>query len=318
MKDIDEYLIAYSNLKNGLFKFQKDFLENNQLLNFYKYKFYGVPICLPVGLKYFDYSKSKIFKINKRSFAKHIFNTNNLDYVGVKKYFRFGDIFASNAEIKQKYKFKLNKYHKNIVNLKKQINKLKAKGLKVCAMQIRNVPHFGHEAIFKHITDNYDCLVINPIFGIKKPNDFSDFVISETLKFYSKSSSKIKFKPIYSNFHYAGPREALHHMSMRENLGFDFFYVGRDHAGAENLYGKLDSINYVKKFRKYFSIQPFFSNGGVYCSVCKDYIIENSCSHKKLKNISGTEFRSYLNNELYYPHANTHVQKIYFDNIVKK
>ena len=34
---------------------------------------------------------------------------------------------------------------------------------------------------------------------------------------------------------------------MRQQLGFKFFYVGRDHAGAENLYSDEAAIKLVKK-----------------------------------------------------------------------
>ena len=53
-------------------------------------------------------------------------------------------------------------------------------------MQIRNVPHFGHEAVFKHILSQFDCLYLNPIYGIKK-NDFSNKFISKALNFVKKN-----------------------------------------------------------------------------------------------------------------------------------
>ena len=36
-------------------------------------------------------------------------------------------------------------------------------------------------------------------------------------------------------------------MHIRENLGFKNFYIGRDHAGAENNFQPLDAIKTVKK-----------------------------------------------------------------------
>ena len=54
-------------------------------------------------------------------------------------------------------------------------------------MQIRNVPHYGHEAIFKYILSNFDILYLNPIYGIKKKNDFSNLYISKALKFIKKN-----------------------------------------------------------------------------------------------------------------------------------
>ena len=35
-------------------------------------------------------------------------------------------------------------------------------------MQIRNVPHYGHEAVFNHILSKFGYLYLNPIYGVKK------------------------------------------------------------------------------------------------------------------------------------------------------
>ena len=50
--------------------------------------------------------------------------------------------------------------------------------------------------------------------------------------------------------HYCGPREAIHHLNLREKLGFDIFTVGRDHAGAENVYHPQSAISLIKKITK--------------------------------------------------------------------
>ena len=65
-------------------------------------------------------------------------------------------------------------------------------------MQIRNAPHYGHEAVFNFILDRFDLLVLNPIFGIKKKNDFSDRFISKALKFMERKYKNIKFLPFFS------------------------------------------------------------------------------------------------------------------------
>ena len=51
--------------------------------------------------------------------------------------------------------------------------------------------------------------------------------------------------------HYCGPREALHHPNIREKLKFDYFAIGRDHAGAENVYKNDDAVKLVKKLEKF-------------------------------------------------------------------
>ena len=312
MIDQEEYLISYSNLKSNLFKNQKNFCDPELLKKFYKNTFFGFPICLPKGIKYFDYSKAKFFKIDINLFSKKIFKTNNINYVGVKKFFRYGNIFSYNVFLKNKYKSKVLRYVEKTSILKKKIKNHKSKNKKICAMQIRNVPHYGHEAIFKFILSNFDILYLNPIYGIKKKNDFSNLYISKALKFIKKKYKNVEFDPIWTNFHYAGPREAFHHLLLRQSIGFDNFYVGRDHAGAENLYSQTSAIRSVYKYKKKFKIRPFISRGGFYCKKCKDYVIKGTCKHQNLINISGTKFRGYMKKKLIYKHADENIQKIFF------
>lgn len=309
MNDDKEYLISFANLKANLFKYQKNFLNKKNLYKFYKHKYYGVPLCLPFGIKYFDYSKAILFKINKKQFANHIFNTNNLNYVGVLKYFRYGDIFATNVKLKKKYEKKLDYYLNHVNELKEKIKKIKSTNKLICAMQIRNVPHYGHEAIFKYLLSKYDILVLNPIFGIKKKNDFSDKLISFSLKHMEKKYKNLYFLPIFSNFHYAGPREAIHHINLREKLGFKIFYIGRDHAGAENLYSNDAATKLVNFHKSKFKMNICTTKGGFFCAKCHAYLIKGSCAHKKLLNISGTDFRYALNRKKEFKHADIILQK---------
>lgn len=99
---------------------------------------------------------------------------------------------------------------------------------------------------------------------------------------------------------------------MRQQLGFDYFYVGRDHAGAENFYNDNAAINLVKKNKNKFKIKPLILHGGFYCNRCKNYIVKNICNHNNLKNISGTEFRLSIKNKKIYKHADLKMQKELF------
>lgn len=312
MQDEEEYLISYVNLKNNLIKYQKDFSNLETLNSYYKNEFYGFPQCLPINIKYFNYSKAKVFKIDRKKFSKKIFNTSNINYIGNKKFFRYGEYFAFNVSLKEKYTKVFNKYTTQLKFLKKKISITKKKYNNVCSMQIRNAPHYGHEAIFKFLIKKFDYVILNPIFGIKKKNDFSNKYISEALKFIERKYKKIKFYPVTSNFYYAGPREALHHMNLREMLGFSYLYVGRDHAGAENLYAPEEAVKTVKKYSKKFKIKSITSGGGYFCTNCNDYVIKNECGHVSLIDISGTKFRSCLRKRKIYTHADKSLQKKLF------
>ena len=99
MSDEEEYLISYANLKAGLFTHQNNFLDKYSLEKFYSNPYMGVPLCLPLGIKFFDYSQANFFKIKKIKFSKKIFKTSRINYIGNKKYFRYGNIFASNVNL---------------------------------------------------------------------------------------------------------------------------------------------------------------------------------------------------------------------------
>tara|TARA_B100001093_G_C26814023_1_gene1008847 strand:+ start:1156 stop:2100 length:945 start_codon:yes stop_codon:yes gene_type:complete len=312
MIDQEEYLISYANLRSDLFKSQKEFCDPKILKKFYNNISLGFPICLPKGIKYFDYSNARYFKINISLFSRMIFKTKNLNYVGVKKFFRYGNMFSYNVKIKDKYTNKLNSYIVKTNDLRRKIKIHKLKNKKICAMQIRNVPHYGHEEIFKFILSNFDILYLNPIYGIKKEGDFSNLFISKALNFIKKKYKNIEFDPIWTNFHYAGPREAFHHMIIRQSLGFNNFYVGRDHAGAENLFPQNSAIRLVKKFKNKFKIKPFTSKGGFFCKECKGYVIKGFCKHNNLMDISGTKFRQHIKKRNIYRHADKNIQRILF------
>ena len=101
---------------------------------------------------------------------------------------------------------------------------------------------------------------------------------------------------------------------MREQLGFNHFYIGRDHAGAENLYHPFAAIKRTTKFKNKFKISQISSKGGGYCKTCNKYLVKNSCIHDTFIDISGSEFRSFLSRNKIYMHANKKLQKILFKN----
>ena len=176
MIDDEEYLISYANFKSNLIQKQNNFLNSEQLDKFYKNIDFGFPICVPDKIRFFNYKKANFFTINKKEFSKYIFGTSNLNYIGVKKFFRYGTKFAYNVKLKNKYKKKVKKYIQDIKILKKKIKKLKLKKKKICAMQIRNVPHYGHEAVFNHILSKFGYLYLNPIYGVKKKKIFQIYL----------------------------------------------------------------------------------------------------------------------------------------------
>ena len=73
---------------------------------------------------------------------------------------------------------------------------------------ILNVPHSGHEAIFRYLIKKFDILVFESNIWNKKKNDFSDKIISIALNYMEKKYKNLLFLPVWSNFHYAGPKRS--------------------------------------------------------------------------------------------------------------
>jgi sulfate adenylyltransferase len=98
---------------------------------------------------------------------------------------------------------------------------------------------------------------------------------------------------------------------LREKFGFNIFTIGRDHAGAENVYHPLSAINLVKKNLTKFKIQTFTHNGAYFCEKCDKIILKGECSHlKSLKEISGSEFRQNIMKNKSYKFARKEIHDI--------
>ena len=310
----ERFLIDLSNLKNGLMKYQNNFLNENQVNNFYRNEYFGIPLLFPANLKYFSYDKTKFFSLKKKRFGKKIFSIKEKKYNQFENYFSYGDIFCSNIKLKNKYIKKYNFITNYNNKLIKKLKKLKKKKLKIGSFQTRNIPHFGHERIIKHLLNFCDIAIINPLIGPKKKGDIRPNILKKVYNFLinKKFKNKVLYMPVYANMFYAGPREAIHHVNLREKLGFDYFMVGRDHAGANNYYDKEIAMKKVKQYKKKYTLKVIAHKGSFFCSSCKKVVLKNigSCNKKcKLKDISGTEFRKCIAKRKIFNFADEKMQK---------
>ena len=85
---------------------------------------------------------------------------------------------------------------------------------------------------------------------VVKPSLYEALIKAYKYLIDKKFNSRVLILPTIVNMFYAGPREACHHAIVRKNLGFTHFIVGRDHAGAENVYNENLSSIVTKRFEK--------------------------------------------------------------------
>ena len=308
----EKYLIDFSNLSSGLIANQDSFLGKEMLQHFCNNKILGIPLLLPKGLNTFDYSSvSEEFEINENEIALKVFKTKNLNYVGVRNFFQYGNIFCKDATPKPENK-KILKTISNINNnLKKKIDYFVKNKKSVIAFQTRNIPHLGHEKIIKMLLKSYDYLFVNPVIGPKKKGDIKTEVLSMVFEYLSKNfyENRIIFAPMCANMFYAGPREAVHHALLRKNVGFSSFVVGRDHAGAENNFGPEDAINTVRLVENDIGIDIITHMGSYFNNSTNKIVIkDHSNMSDDLLNISGTEFRKCIKDRTFFKFARREMQ----------
>ena len=192
----------------------------------------GLPILIPTNL--FLNLIIMMFLSSLNNFKVYI-NKFDHSYRGLNNSFPYFK-FLKTLKLKDVH-IEMYNYIKNFnLNSIQKIKNLKKSNLNLGSFQTRNIPHLGHELIIKKFLEKCDHVVINPLLGPKKEGDFqlenfNDVISSYFLKKYK---NKVIFIPYYANMYYAGPYEAIHHCIMRKKIGFNFFTVGRDHAGMDN------------------------------------------------------------------------------------
>ena len=80
---------------------------------------------------------------------------------------------------------------------------------------------------------------------------------------------------IYMPSFFAGPKEAFLQAIMMQNLGFNNFIIGRDHAGVKNFYGKYESQKFFGKVKN-LSLNIIKTKEPKLCMNCKTIRFENS------------------------------------------
>ena len=229
-----------------------------------------------------------------------MFNTKDEKHPGFnnflqsKKFFVQGKIENFNNKILKKMFFSVPQ---------EVFSRIKKAGFKnVAGFHTRNVPHKAHEWIHRYALKICEALMIQPLIGQFKKNEYHEKVIVQSNKklvneIYRNKKIFLEFLNSYPR--YAGPREALFHAIARKNYGCTHFLVGRDHGGVANAYGqnyykKYESQKLCKKYQSKLGIEIICFREPYYCRVCKKVV--NACHHQEKKriNINGVRIRNLL------------------------
>lgn len=235
-----------------------------------------------------------IFKVNIREVAKKWFGTDDKEHPGVEQLFKSGEYFVGGEiELVRRRETRFKEYE--FTPQQTRIIFEHKEWSKVAAFHTRNVIHRAHEYLQMSALERYhlDGLLLHPIIGPKKPNDFKPDVILKSYQlmidhFYPKDKVVLGAFSAYS--HYAGPREAVFTALCRKNFGCSHFILGRDHTGVKNYYISDESHRLFDKLGD-IGITPIFFSTVYYCKKCKTHVEKCSHGQKESLHISGTQIR---------------------------
>ena len=185
---------------------------------------------------------------------------------------------------------------------------------KVVAHQTRNVPHGGHEWLMKGawfsangelpVENLQTGILVNCIIGPKRIGDYIDEAIllcHQTLhnaRYFRNDIHMVSF--VLWDMRYAGPKEAIFHAILRENLGCTHHMFGRDHAGVGSYYDSYDAHRIFDQIPGgSLNIKPVRILEWWYCPICGEVTYSGLCGHSEEKQqFSGTMIRSIVQDKV--------------------
>ncbi len=185
---------------------------------------------------------------------------------------------------------------------------------RVVAHQTRNVPHSGHEWLMKGawFSANGELpveklrtgILVSCIIGPKRVGDYIDEAIvlgQQTLHEARYFRDDIHMVSIALwDMRYAGPKEAIFHAILRENMGCTHHMFGRDHAGVGTYYDPYDAHRIFDQIPEgSLNIKPVRILAWWYCPICGEVTYSGLCGHsQERQNFSGTMIRSMVQDKV--------------------
>ena len=240
-------------------------------------------------------------------FCIRIFGTNDCNHPGVNKFKKLGNYLVSGSiEVSQLSTFPMD--HPDTFRTASQLREIITDlgWRKIVAFQTRNPMHRAHEEVCRIACEriNADGLIIHMLLGKLKEGDIPAKTRDECIR--TMVASYFHDLPVLISGYgfdmlYAGPREALLHAIVRQNLGATHLIIGRDHAGIGNFYGEFEAQEIFDKWHDVseLRIQIFKADHAAYSKKLEKVVMLNEVDNHKAVDfvtLSGTKLRELLAN----------------------
>ena len=240
-------------------------------------------------------------------FCIRIFGTNDCNHPGVNKFKKLGNYLVSGSiEVSQLSTFPMD--HPDTFRTASQLREIITDlgWRKIVAFQTRNPMHRAHEEVCRIACEriNADGLIIHMLLGKLKEGDIPAKTRDECIR--TMVASYFHDLPVLISGYgfdmlYAGPREALLHAIVRQNLGATHLIIGRDHAGIGNFYGEFEAQEIFDEWHDVseLQIQIFKADHAAYSKKLEKVVMLNEVDNHKAVDfvtLSGTKLRELMAN----------------------
>jgi len=248
--------------------------------------------------KAFGYlAKASFYPYDLERLCRGMFGVYDLKHPGVARVVAGGNLFAGGQLFMLGQENDLSRYCLSPRQAREEIGR---RAWKTCVgFQTRNVPHLAHEHLQRIALETHDGLLIHPIIGWKKSDDYRPDVVMHAYEYLTTQvypRAKVLLSGLQMQMRYAGPKEAVIHAIVRQNYGCSHFIVGRDHAGVGGFYGRYEAQSYADRVQEHLPIRILKLKGPFYCAQCGGVVTENTCGHPQAEHqeVSGSLIREML------------------------
>lgn len=150
----------------------------------------------------------------------------------------------------------------------------------IAGYQTRNPPHMVHEYLQRNVMEKVDGLLIHPVIGKLKSDDFPPEAIVESYNFLIDNyypKNRVCLDTLSIGMRYAGPKAAIFLAIIRKNYGCTHFVIGRDMAGIKGLYEPYRAHEMFDEMD--LGIEPIKFKEAFYCKRCDLIVTPRTCGH---------------------------------------